>query len=185
MYSEFFLYAVKKSLGDEGVFSNVKADRGGKTKYGITERIFLEALSKGIVSGVSRIEDLTIPQATEIYHKMFWLPMHLDNVRDRIVAAEIFDTGINTGPGTGIRIAQKAVNYLAGPILSVDGAMGIKTLSEINRWAVKDAEAFFKALNGFQFIHYEAIVRNDPTQLENSRGWMKRIQEYHEEQKRA
>lgn len=185
MYSEKFLYACKKSLQDEGVFSNHKSDRGGKTKYGITEKLFLEALRRGIISGVERIEDLTVAQATTIYFEIFWKPMRLEEVQDRIIAAEIFDTGINTGPGIGVQIAQKSVNYLAGPMLKVDGAMGPVTLAAINKWAARDAEALFKALNGFQFIHYEAMVRTIPDQLDFARGWMKRIQEYHEEQDRA
>ena len=51
----------------------------------------------------------------------------------------------------------------------------------VNKWCSKDAECFFKTLNGFQFMRYEEITRDIPKDEKFAYGWMKRIQEYRKE----
>ena len=175
-----FNTAVQKTLGKEGVFSNNPNDRGKKTKYGITEKLLISCQNKGLISKLTKIEDLTVPQAIVIYRSEFWNALKLDLVPSQVIAEEIFDTAVNTGPDEAARIVQKSVNYL-GSKVKVDGKLGPITIGEVNRWVKKDEVALFKVLNGYQFLHYESLVRNDPTQLDFARGWMKRVQEYHME----
>jgi len=59
--------------------------------------------------------------------------------------------------------------------------MGPQTLKWVNKWCSKDAECFFKTLNGFQFMRYEEITRDIPKDEKFAYGWMKRIQEYRKE----
>jgi hypothetical protein len=77
-------------------------------------------------------------------------------------------------------IVQRALNFL-GETLAEDGQMGPRTIEGLNRWLGKDSPCLFKCLNGFQFIHYVKIIEDNPGQKVFSRGWMKRIQEYHDE----
>ena len=165
--TKWFLDAFREVLGYEGGYVNDPADAGGETKYGISKRSY-----------PSRdIKNLTLQDAQAIYYVDFWRALRLDELTDYQIALELFDTGVNCGVGTAARIAQRALNFLGGSV-EVDGNMGTRTISALNVWIDHDAEALHKALNGYQFMHYEAIVTGKASQLKFARGWLKRIQYY-------
>ena len=87
------------------------------------------------------------------------------------------------GPVTAVKIAQESINYLDKTQIEEDGKVGPQTLSRINYWSHFDPETFVKVLNGFQFMRYVKIREEDPSQVANARGWMKRIQDYHDSDK--
>jgi len=74
---------------------------------------------------------------------------------------------------------QESLNFL-GEKLDVDGIIGKLTLIAIQKWISKDVRALFICLNGFQFMKYVDIIRNDSNQIRFSRGWTKRVQGYKE-----
>jgi len=185
-----FDYAFEETVGLEGGYSDNPQDRGGRTKFGITEKMFLHALERGIVSGTADIKDLTLAQAKAIYMILFWLPLQLNRVDDTDIAAEIFDTAVNSGVFKAALLAQMALDYL-GESLVLDGQLGPKTLTLINKWCMKDPMALFTALNGMQFVHFLLIVDDfdliealkkcvtpDEKQTMFARGWTKRVQGY-------
>lgn len=184
-----FDLAFERTIESEGGFSDVKGDRGGRTKFGIIEKTFKFALERGIISGVKDIADLTKAQAKAIYKTLFWHTLSLYQVADDLVAAEIFDTAVNMGPHTAIIITQSALKYL-GEDVDIDGIIGTQTLGAINRWCKKDAQTLFKVLNGFQFVGYcdlvepslidkiQELFKDSKDQRQFAWGWMKRIQEY-------
>lgn len=190
---DFFDYAVSLTLKLEGENSNHPLDRGGKTRYGITQGMFDYSLNKGSICGITNIDQLTIVQAKAIYKTEFWFPLKLDRVLNRDIAAEIFDTAVNSGIFKAAMIAQFALDYL-GESLDIDGVLGPGTLSLINKWCEKDPRSLFISLNGFQFIHYVLLVDgdapieklkkytgHDSSQVVFARGWTKRIQSYKED----
>ena len=73
----------------EGGYSNHPADRGGPTKFGITEAV---ARAHGY-SGAMR--ELPREEAVAIYKRLYWLRPRFDHVarRSAAIAAELFDTG--------------------------------------------------------------------------------------------
>jgi len=174
-----FEYAFVKTLNLEGGYSNNPLDKGGKTNLGITKAVFEDALKRGIINGISDIRFLTIAQAKSIYKADYWLPIKLDMILDREIAAEIFDTAVNMGRNRAIKIAQESLNFL-GEKIDVDGIIGKITLTAIQKWINKDARALFVCLNGFQFIKYMDIIKNDSSQIRFARGWTKRVQGYKE-----
>jgi len=157
------------TIGLEGGYSNDPGDPGGETKYGISKKQY----------PTIDIKNLTQTQAKEIYLKDYWEPLKLDSIPNQRIHAEIFDTGVNCGVTTAIFIAQRAVNFL-GLNIDEDGVMGPQTISTVNGLASKDAEALFKALNGFQFMRYVQIVGTSKDHR-FARGWMRRIQGYRQE----
>lgn len=169
-----FNEAVRKTLGVEGGYSNRKSDRGGKTNLGITQGLLLEAISRGVVPPM-RIEDLTEPQAVKIYRFFFWDELGLDGMDSQIVAEEIFDTAVNMGPTSAVRILQRALrlgDYTHRVV--VDGILGPKTLERVNEvtCSSKDEDTLFKALNVLQGARYIEICERYPDQIENLRGWL-------------
>lgn len=174
-----FDYAFNQTIGHEGSkFTNNPADRGGPTKYGITEAVYKAAIKRKIINPVSvGIRNLTERDAKAIYLFDYWNRMRLNEVVDRYIAAEIFDTSVNMGRKAAAMICQKALNYL-GESLEEDGIMGPKTINALNRWSDKDPRALHICLNGFQFMRYTEIVKGDGTQHAFARGWTRRVQSY-------
>jgi len=187
-----FDYAFNETLGLEGGYSNDPLDRGGETKYGITKTVFEKALDRGTISGIKSLSDLTTVHAKAIYKTNYWLPIKLHEIHHVMIAAELFDTAVNSGTRKAVILAQMALDYL-GETVDIDGAMGPQTLGLLNKWCSKDPRALFVALNGFQFIHFVLIVddkdlidklvkmvTSDDKQTRFSRGWTKRVQSYKE-----
>jgi len=173
-----FDYAFDMTLGLEGGYSDDPDDRGGKTKYGITEAVFGDAIRRGIISPIrADIRELSLEEAKAIYRKDYWDRLQLGEVKDATIAAEIFDTAVNMGRMAATLICQRALNYL-GEDVDEDGVMGRMTIAAVNRWCKKDARALFVCLNGFQFMQYVKIVNGNETQKKFARGWTKRVQVY-------
>lgn len=176
--------AFQKTLGFEGGYSDDPNDPGNWTggKVGI-------GILKGTKYGISAasypdedIKNLTLDRSKFLYHRDYWDPLSLDAVTVGPIAEEIFDTGVNMGIGQAGIVAQRAINFLEpGPDdlpLIVDGVIGPETLRYINKWCLKDPEALFKALNGFQFMRYSEIAHTTSKRFDW--GWMKRIQQWRE-----
>ena len=77
----------------EGDYSNHPADRGGPTRYGITERV---ARADGYLGDMRAFP---LDRARDLYRRLYWTRPGFDRVAERApqTAAELFDTGVNMG----------------------------------------------------------------------------------------
>jgi hypothetical protein len=169
MRDDSFNSAFADTISHEGGYVNDPADPGGETKFGISKRSYPDI----------DIASLTVEDAKQIYRRDYWDRLHLDEIASRIIAGEIFDTAVNAGRKTAVKIAQRSLAFL-GEAVEVDGVIGPVTIVCINKWAMKDEQALYKCLNGFQFMHYAEITNKNTKLIRFSRGWMKRIQQYKE-----
>jgi lysozyme family protein len=177
--------AFEETVGLEGGFGKDPNDKGNWTGGQIGVGIL-----KGTKYGISAarfpnedIECLTLEWAKYLYKVYFWDVLCLDEVASDVIQEELFDTGVNAGEGTAVLCAQRAINFLeVGRPLDEDGVIGPHTLSYINKWCRKNEEALFHALNGEQYIHYKSL-QGTPAFEEFAFGWMRRIQDYREENK--
>ena len=154
----------------EGGYSNDKNDKGGKTKYGITEEDARDFGYKG------DMQDLTEDFAKNIYLKKYYLGNMLDKVTNDKVALSICDWTVNSGKN-GIKNAQIAINQLTNANLDVDGIIGNKTLEALN---AVDSEKFLEVYHSLQRIYYRAKVADDKTQERFLAGWLNRVQKKEE-----
>ena len=92
----------------EGGYVNHPDDRGGPTRYGITEAV---ARAHGYGGAMA---DLPHDEAVAIYRRLYWLRPRFDEVASRVprIAAELFDTGANMGPGVAATFLQRALTAL-------------------------------------------------------------------------
>lgn len=164
-----FEKAFQEVLGFEGGYSDDPDDRGGKTKFGITEATARRLGYKG------DMKDLTLDQAKKLYYDHYWKCWNYDKIEDERIATEMFDQAVNMGPGTANRNLQKAYNLLsrgkAGD-LKVDGILGPITLTYVNRYPYQDD--LLQLLNILQAKHYIDIIEKDPSQEKFFRGWLQR-----------
>lgn len=169
----YFEAAFAEVIGYEGGYVNLKSDRGGETKYGISKRSYPDL----------NIASITLDDAKNIYFNDFWnfRTLRLGNIKNENVAIEIFDTSVNAGQGTAGRILQTALNKMNRnqrlyKDLLVDGWLGVTTLKALENILDRgEAKSLLKVLNGEQYILYSNIVKNDPTQEINFVGWMRRV----------
>ncbi|NEU35504.1 hypothetical protein GN156_33150, partial [bacterium LRH843] len=78
-----------------GGYVNNPADRGGPTKYGITESVARANGFKG------NMKELPLDLAKAIYKKQYWTAPCFDLVNSisSTIAEELLDTGVNCGTG--------------------------------------------------------------------------------------
>lgn len=183
-----FDLAVVCVLEIEGVFSDHPNDPGKKTKYGITEAVFLAA-KRSLKLGPEqlralRIEDLTKLEARAIYRLFYWDEAGLDRIaalpHGLWVAIEMFEAGVNCGLQRAARFVQAAYNFCRRPgwsILREDGILGHITLAALEQLLSQGyITALVLAMNGEQYAYYKQLVDLPGDRFEVfSRGWTKRL----------
>lgn len=168
---------ISRLIGIEGGYANNPADRGGPTRWGITQAVARAYGYTGDMRGLSR------QKAIEIYSKRYWLEPDLDQVAVFApnLAAELFDTGVNMGTATAATFLQRALNVLNRrgadfPDIVVDGRIGTMTLAALAAFLSKRGSAGERVLilicDALQGARYVAIAEADPQQETFVFGWI-------------
>jgi lysozyme family protein len=168
--------ALHVTLGIEGGFSDDANDRGGATKYGITEAT---ARKHGYTGNM---KDLPVELAKTIYRIDYWDVNKLGEISliAPETAEELFDTGVNCGVGTAAKFLQRALNSLNQqgklfPNLTVDGSVGSKTVQAVQALIDKRRDqgdvVLARLCNGQQAVRYIEICERDETQETFMFGW--------------
>ena len=162
----------------EGGYANHPSDRGGPTKYGITEAV---ARAHGY-SGAMR--DLPRDEAAAIYKRLYWLRPRFDQVakRSQAVAAELFDTGANMGPAVAATFLQRALSALNRDRkdyadLVPDGRIGAATLAALDtflqlRGTATGESVLLRALDALQGERYIRLAERRPANEAFLYGWL-------------
>jgi lysozyme family protein len=150
-------------VGVEGGFSNHPDDRGGATKYGITQDVLASYRGKPVDE--DDVKNLQLAEAKMIYRARYWNALGCDGIKSELVAQLLFDQGVNRG----VTAAAKSIQQLVG--VKTDGKIGTASLAAIN-----GTES--KAL-AFHFVcaaqeAYARIVQNNPSQAVFLVGWLRR-----------
>lgn len=162
----------------EGGFSNNLKDRGGATKFGVTEQV---ARAHGYAG---KMEDLSEYTAKQIAKAQYWDPLRLDEVSKLSgpIAYELFDTGYNCGISVSGRFLQSALNALNREgrdyyDVEVDGLIGPLTVQALRVYLLKrshDGElVLLKVLNCLQGARYIEISQKRSDNEEFVFGWFK------------
>lgn len=162
----------------EGGYVNHPADRGGKTKYGITERVARAFGYNG------RMRDLPKSKAHEIYKMRYYLRPGFDRVAHHSVnvAEKMFDMGVNMGPAVPAKFLQRILNVLNRGgrdyrDIPVDGGIGPLTIHALKAYLARrgmheGTHVLLKALNALQGAKYIAIAERNPSQEAFMHGWL-------------
>lgn len=163
----------------EGGYVNNPNDRGGATKYGITEAVARQNGYKG------HMKDLSESFARDIYRKQYWTAPRFDQINEvsPLIAEELLDTGVNCGTGFAKPTLQRALNLMNNqgkggwPDLAVDGVYGPATLSALKTFLSKRGKegekTLLKVLNILQGNRYIEICERNPSQEQFFYGWIR------------
>ncbi len=174
MEEDFFPEIVEKVVRIEGGYSNDPDDPGGETNWGITKKTALRAgYDKPMV-------DMTKEDAINIYRINYWNVMSLDKIRDKDIALELFDSGVNMGNHYPQLWLQENLNALNNqgkrwPDIDEDANIGSTTgKMVVIACENKDIkESLLKLLNADQAVRYKNIVRARQKSEKYLHGWLK------------
>lgn len=161
----------------EGGYVHHPSDRGGPTNMGITIAV---ARANGYYG-----EMQTLPRriAEAIYQRLYWDQPGYGFVaqQSEAVAAELFDTAVNMGPGVATGFLQRALNALNRnqqdfPDLKVDQTIGARTLAALRMFrALRGTggdRVLLKAMEALQGERYIALAEQRPANEAFLYGWL-------------
>ncbi len=103
-----FKKAMPHLFNREGDYSDHALDKGGKTKYGITEPTLNYYKSKYRKFDNTNIHNLTKEQAAQIYYDEYWKKSGADKIKDKDLAYVHFDATVNHGLGNSRRFLEQS-----------------------------------------------------------------------------
>jgi lysozyme family protein len=162
----------------EGGYVHNPADRGGATRYGVTEAV---ARAHGYAGAM---RDFPRDEAARIYERLYWRRPRFDAVAGRAprVAAELFDTGVNMGPAVAVTFLQRALTALNRngrdfADLVPDGRIGPRTLAALDgffdaRGKSGGETVLLRALEALQGERYLRLAERRPANEAFLYGWL-------------
>lgn len=158
--------ALEYLLEEEGGWSNHPADRGGATKYGVTQTTF-NSWRKKKGRRTESVANLTQDEARDIYREEYWDAAGCDRL-PWPVSYITFDAAVNSGVSRAIQWTQEGLGMQA------DRLVGAKTVSAANRAVDSgDAAALFRILDRrVQFL--ARLIQKKQDQSVFLLGWWRR-----------
>jgi lysozyme family protein len=164
-------------IGREGGYSNHPADRGGATRWGVTESVARAHGYRGDMRAFPRND------AVGIYRRIYWQRPGFDRIADVAprIAAELFDTGVNMGPAVAVSFLQRALNALnRGASDYADIVPGVRiddaTEAALRAYLVKRAphgeDVMMKAIEALQGERYLRLAEKRPANEAFLYGWL-------------
>lgn len=150
-----FDQAFERLLGHEGGYSDNPADPGGKTMWGVTEKV---ARAKGYQGDMHELPQSFAKDA--VYRPDYWTAVRADELPDS-VRFDVFDAAVNHGATQAAKWLQRAVG--ANP----DGVIGAQTVAAARAAGPLIAAAF----NGYRLQFYTDLG----TWPTFGKGWARRV----------
>lgn len=147
-----FDIAIEVVLANEGVLSDDSADRGGLTKYGISQHAYPNL----------DIASLTLDDAKAIYKRDYW---EFDEVTSQDVGTKLLDMAVNLGKMGAVLQLQKALT------LQPTGLFDNITLVATN---IIDPQVLLTELRARLAHFYTELVQKNPANQKFLLGWLRR-----------
>lgn len=160
--AEFSIYAPLLHSLEKGI-SNRSSDRGGFTVDGVTLATFRRFYGNDKTE--DDLRNMTRPQWRHIMKVGYWDVCMADSIKDQGLAELIVDWCVNSGTDR-IRNVQTILG------VRPDGCVGPITLRAING---SERDELYSRIMSARRGWFERIVRNDPGQKVNIKGWMNRL----------
>lgn len=162
-----FAAILPETLKWEGGYVDHPNDPGGATNKGVTLASFRKYVKPNGTK--ADLKKLTTDQASAVYYKHYWAPIWGPQLPSGVDMA-VFDYGVNSGPGTAIKVLQRVVGCVA------DGKVGPKTIACAEKM---DAHDVIDAICDRRLASYKTLKNKKtgkalwPT---FGKGWARRIE---------
>ena len=149
------------------VYTNNVADRGGPTRWGITQATLSQVL--GRPAAEIDVQTLTEEAARGIYQTLYVRPfLLLAEIGDRLLGL-LVDSAVQHGVKRTIGWLQTALG--AAP----DGIIGPGTLG---LWTGADQGVVYRGILIRRIKFYASIIHDTPSQAQFANGWFTRVCEF-------
>ena len=159
-------------IAREGGYVAHPADRGGPTKYGITQATL--AAWRGRPVGPSDVAQLTVDEARAIYRERYWRAPGIDRLPPALQPV-MLDAAVHMGPVRAIRLLQRGLSAVVGDVGGIDGIIGPRTAAAAATLVARlgaRAPAFLLLLRA---LDLERLIAADPAQRVFAAGWQNRL----------
>jgi lysozyme family protein len=162
-----FVTCLNIVLGNEGGISNHKADRGGLTNSGVTQRTYdMYRAKHGLIR--RPVTEMTPPEVEAIYDE-YWKDARCAYLPEPVDLL-VFDTAINSGARRAMILLQRALG------VPDDGLFGKVTMDALHEEMVAgDIKQICKAFLDAREDFFYDIVDRDATQQAFIGGWINRL----------
>jgi lysozyme family protein len=168
---------IDEVIGREGGFSDHPADRGGATRWGVTEQVARAHGWQGSMRHYPREE------AVRVYRRLYWVEPGFNGIAEHApaIAAEMFDTGVNMGPAVATGFLQRALNALNRgasdyPDIAVDRRIGAATIGALRGFLARRGKGgetvLLKAIEALQGERYLRLAEERPANEAFLYGWL-------------
>ena len=144
----------------EGGYVHDPADRGGPTKYGITQRTL-----RGQAVTAADVRRVTKADARAIYRRRYVDEPGFATLPDPLLA-QVVDDGVLSGPRQAVKDLQRAIGGV-----TVDGRLGPVTRAALDAAGARLVHA---RLLHVRSVRLGRIVQRAPTQARFLAGWLTR-----------
>jgi len=151
-------------------FTDDPDDRGGPTKFGITQTTLGNWLGRS--ASIDEVRNLTEERAREIYEEIYILHPKFEQIPDEHLRVLVIDSGVNHG----IRRASRWLQSIVGA--TPDGFVGPRTLE---RLSCHDPFYVWCKYLARRIKFYGAIVAADRSQAKFINGWNRRVASFLED----
>jgi lysozyme family protein len=157
-------------------YTNDPKDKGGPTRYGITE---VTARAFGY-NGDMR--ELPYDTVAIIYEKRYWCAPKFDQLPTEL-ALVCFDWGVNAGPSVPSKALQRCLNVLNNdgaqyPDIVADGVFGNFSLYSLKQFSLKRGDEGLRILKqmmiSLRSVFYIELAERKTSQEKFEYGWQKR-----------
>ena len=150
-------------IPNEGGLSDKPNDRGKLTKFGISKNTYPN----------EDILNLTRERANAIIYRDFYKWNGLNKLPYPI-RGFVVDYGMPSSPLNAIKTVHKVLG-----LPSNGNIIGSATMEKLKNFSQQDYEKFLEQYKQSMLEHYNNIVKNDPTQKVNLKGWLNRANRAH------
>lgn len=152
----------------EGEYGNDPDDAGGETRKGITYKTWVSVFGDTHERFMAMSDD----DWNFIFRKLFWDPMHGDEINSQIIADIIVDWMWCSGKKSPGKRVQTVLVQDFGCQIDIDGAIGKQSIRAINSI---DEKALLKAIVEERFDFLNEICEARPQNQKFLKGWQNRI----------
>ena len=160
-------------LREGSEYTNNPADKGGPTKWGITQATLSRYLQHP--ASETEVQTMTRDMACEIYQRLYVAPFTvLAAISPRLLGL-LVDSAVQHGTVRAAAWLQEVIG--ATP---QDGILGPASLERWRpyRLGTRDQDEAYKALLKTRIRFYAKIIHDNPTQATFANGWFARVCEF-------
>jgi len=159
----------------EGGYVDHPADKGGPTKYGITQATLSNFLGRH--AEAEDVQALDLNTAVQIIEPHYYHYPRIDQLPE-MTQALMLDMSINHGPRRAIKILQAELQQGGYNVGNIDGIIGKKTLKTTEQALKAHGIEFTDQLIERRLLFYRGIIERNPSQKVFWSGWMSRAESF-------